>query len=87
LIPWLDLIDSLNEVIRSKAIRVDRQHVQKEVGKIVDIAICLVLLHSVEQRDDDLAEIRLKGITAVPVHLATTVTAQIRELQITHRGT
>jgi hypothetical protein len=70
-VPWLDFIDSLDEKIRGKAVDVDRQHVQQKVDKVVDITIRLILLHSGKQCHDDLTEIWLKSVSAVPIHLAT----------------
>jgi hypothetical protein len=59
-VPWLDLVDSLNEIIRREAVYVDCEQVQKEICKIVGVVVRLVLLHPREQRHDDLAEIRLQ---------------------------
>ena len=48
IIPWLDLVDSLDKIIRGEAINVDRDNIKQKVDKVVDIGIGFVLLHSRE---------------------------------------
>jgi hypothetical protein len=48
IIPWLDLVDSLDKIIRGEAINVDRDNVKQKVDKVVDIGIGFILLHSRE---------------------------------------
>ena len=77
-VPWLDLVDGLDEIIRSETIYVDRKEVQQKERKIIDVVARLVLLHPREQRHDDLSEIRLQCGSDTE-HLATAVVVTARK--------